>query len=534
MLAAAMVAFGCQNNDTPDNTPDPGTDPEVTVELGISEEGLSFGGDIESQTITVESNCNWVATVVGNKDWVSLDPRDAGEGETEVTVTVTRNGITDRSAEIYFTAQNGEKSDTKTLSIEQEADEPRFEMPSTEMYFASGGGDQPLQMDTNYPSRDIEVEVTEGGDWCSAWRDAEGDLVIRATLNVTTKEKTAKFTVSAGSFSEEVNVSQGPYTTADFYNDGEVVCLHEATKGDGINIILMGDGYRPMHMGKGGAYESIMRRGVKHFFSVYPFSDYREYFNIWMVTAISESNGISGPQGTLDTKFKTRWSGGTVMSTTAEGTNTINDYARKVTEKLGKPSPILDLCTVVLANADVWAGTTLSFPEQGYAQVIMPVLADDLKFKKIFVHEVCGHGYGMLADEYFNAGDGRITATAIAAIEGKQRQPIQIDYRTPYAQAWINLDVTGTSETAPWADFIDKPGYEAVGMYEGAYNYATGVWRAEQESCMGINNMFYFNAPSRWVMMRRIMMMSGEDTDYTVEEFMADDKRPVPPSALNR
>ena len=83
-----------------------------------------------------------------------------------------------------------------------------------------------------------------------------------------------------------------------------------------------------------------------------------------------------------------------------------------------------------------------------------------------------------------------------------------------------NLDFTGNEEEIRWKDFIGLDKYEAVGAYEGGFEYQFGVWRSEANSCMN-DNVPYFNVQSRWAIVNRIMELSG--LPYTVEDFIRDD-----------
>ena len=73
-----------------------------------------------------------------------------------------------------------------------------------------------------------------------------------------------------------------------------------------------------------------------------------------------------------------------------------------------------------------------------------------------------------------------------------------------------------------WKHYFDIAGYEAVGMYEGAYLYNMGAWRPEYISCME-DNRPYYNAPSREAIVRRIMKASGSTFDF--DDFLAKDAR---------
>ena len=64
-------------------------------------------------------------------------------------------------------------------------------------------------------------------------------------------------------------------------------------------------------------------------------------------------------------------------------------------------------------------------------------------------------------------------------------------------------------------------------MYEGAALYHIGVWRPEYMSCMD-DNRYYFNAPSREAIVRRIMRASG--STFNIETFVKNDKVKADPT----
>lgn len=135
-------------------------------------------------------------------------------------------------------------------------------------------------------------------------------------------------------------------------------------------------------------------------------------------------------------------------------------------------------------------------------------------FQSMILHEVCGHGFAKLADEYTRPGapDAAMRSNIIAA----QRDGIYMN---------IDVECGGDKTLTKWSGFVGKAGYENVGAFEGAFMFTDGVWRSEEaESCMDDESIHYFNAPSRWMQARRVMALSGEDADFTIDEFIAVDK----------
>ena len=74
-------------------------------------------------------------------------------------------------------------------------------------------------------------------------------------------------------------------------------------------------------------------------------------------------------------------------------------------------------------------------------------------------------------------------------------------------------------ENSPWAHFEDLEGYSHVGMWEGAGN-KYGVWRPEETSCM-ISNLPYFNSPSRFWIVKRLLETAGEVTPTKKDDPLA-------------
>lgn len=92
----------------------------------------------------------------------------------------------------------------------------------------------------------------------------------------------------------------------------------------------------------------------------------------------------------------------------------------------------------------------------------------------------------------------------------------------------MNLDFTNDTSTILWKDFIGLEKYPQVGAYQGGYEYAYGVWRSEENSCMN-NNIPYFNVQSRWIIVNRIMKLSKKS--FTLQDFMKSDSQTSPNAA---
>ena len=84
--------------------------------------------------------------------------------------------------------------------------------------------------------------------------------------------------------------------------DGTVTILQEATKGNGIDIIIMGDAYSERQI-VSGKYSSDMRKAIDMLFDEEPYKSFRNLFNIYQVTAVSENEGYGKGSTAFDGYF---------------------------------------------------------------------------------------------------------------------------------------------------------------------------------------------------------------------------------------
>ena len=126
-------------------------------------------------------------------------------------------------------------------------------------------------------------------------------------------------------------------------------------------------------------------------------------------------------------------------------------------------------------------------------------------------HEIVGHGFGKLADEYWD------TPSQFPAEAVDQENELYELY------GWhANIDFTSDPTKIRWKHMLNDSRFSSyTGIVEGGYLCAYGVWRPEEYSMMR-NNSPYFNAPSREAIVKRIKRLAGET--YSFEEFAAKDK----------
>ncbi|MDR1004004.1 MAG: leucine-rich repeat protein [Prevotellaceae bacterium] len=298
------------------------------------------------------------------------------------------------------------------------------------------------------------------------------------------------------------------YISSDFSQNGKVTTLQTATKGNGIDIVLMGDGYSDRQIAA-GTYDNTMTLAAEKLFTEEPYKSFRDYFNVYAVTAVSMTEGYEHG----NTAFGGFFGGGTYVGGNDE---TVFTYAQKAISEDRMDEALL----VVMMNSDAYAGTCyMYYPSagdygNGISVAYFPVGTDETSLEQLMHHEANGHGFSKLADEYAYEDMGEIPALAIE--NNKQQEP--------YGW-WKNVDFTSDPTTIKWSHFLSDERYanDGLGAYEGGFTYWTGVWRPTENSIMRYNTGG-FNAPSREAIYYRIHKLAyGESWTYNYEDFVAYD-----------
>ena len=293
------------------------------------------------------------------------------------------------------------------------------------------------------------------------------------------------------------------HTSTDFSKDGQVRVIQRATVGNGIDIVIMGEAFNDT-MVSDGTYDEQMNKVVDALFAYEPFKSFRDMFNVYAVTAVSEKAYINFNKTSLGIETQ-EWNYVAPVAT-------IKSYVQKAVS-----SSRLENTTVVVAVNDYGrSNCVMENPatENDYGCGFSMALCDiwDVNYNSLIQHEVVGHGFAKLADEYIDTSG---EAPSNAFVNEKY--------------GWLkNIDDTNNLSNIKWAKFIQDSRYasEQLGAYEGG-TYETGVWRATQQSIMNSHTVYsHFNAPSREAIYYRIHKLAyGADWVYDYEEFVEWDAR---------
>ena len=306
------------------------------------------------------------------------------------------------------------------------------------------------------------------------------------------------------------------YISSDYSADGNVTTLQTATKGDGIDIVLMGDAYSDRQIAD-GTYKADMESLYNNLFTEEPYKSFKDHFNVYYVKVVSitEGYGLKGANGSVLGGY---FGDGTLVG---GNENAVFNYALKAISEEEMDEALI----IVAMNSDNYAGTCyMYYPESvtgtygsGPSVSYFPKGGDATTFAQLLHHEACGHGFAKLADEYAYEDMGTAPSDYVSQIKEQQ---------TNWGW-WKNVDFTNNPLETRWSHFINDTRYanEGLGAYEGGLTYWSGVWRPTENSIMRYNTGG-FNAPSREAIYYRIHKLAyGDSWEYDYEEFVEWDAR---------
>lgn len=339
-----------------------------------------------------------------------------------------------------------------------------------------------------------------------------------------------------------------PYDNTHYAYDGEVVTLQTASVAKGLDLVIMGDGFIAEDF-TNSTYNNIMNQAYEAFFEIQPFQQLKHLFNVYYVKAVSPQrlnpsailvNGADG-NGAI-TKFSSVIAHN---ATTISGNNSLaNEYAKKAFAT-DADERIKNATVVVMVNANCHAGTCHNQYESGLstdygeanAVAYCALGTDDADRKHLMYHEICGHGFGKLADEYYYTGHnigntGPLNELKEHHLNGRFRNADC--YVNSYIQSITGWDITTTSNVY-WHDlFGTTNNYETkenLGIYEGAYTYEQYFCRPTEDGNKSImnHNTGCFNAISRRQILYRALRLTDSasfsyGTNAELESFLTWDK----------
>lgn len=461
--------------------------------------------------------------------WLSLSPLSGEAGEGQVKVTAIFENNTNKLREAKVKLSSGDE--VCEISVFQEIGD--YVLPEKDEYLVEvDGGMFTIRFETNVEAEKLKVYTSsEPGSWLrqeSSSRSATAETQ-EVTLNAAPNRGGMSRSAYLLFIKEEDGVQKELATvkisqlggqvleSVDYSADGKIDTLQQHTKGDGIPIVLMGDGFVDQELAN-GAYRSVMEKTMENLFTEEPVKSLREYFDVYMINAVSENNDFG--MG-YKTAFSCKLTGGNSTTITGDDAS-VQVYVGKVLKEEKRKNSL----AVVVLNTSAYAGTTYFGYQDGngkfieFAIAYCPVIEslESEYFRQVLVHEAIGHGFGKLEDEYVYLEKGSVTTL--------EMQRIRIMQANGWAQ---NVDFTASADTVLWAPFLTDSHYqhEHLGVYEGACTYSEGIYRPSEDSMMN-SNTCAFNAPSRKSLYEKVMKIGTAVEEVTYEDFVAFDIAHLP------
>lgn len=473
--------------------------------LEMSLDHKSVGAD--GERVVIDLTSNFIPELSFSDDWVSGNL--SSDGKALVLVVAENTTGLQRTATV--TLGSTELRSFKEITITQAAN-LILELSPASYEIGAEGGSFLVTVTSN-----VTYSLLSLTEWLTyAATDDKNVFEVIVEPNPSTTARSATlFFRSVGiqtslSLTQEGRINENYYRSTDFSADGTVKHLQEATEGNGIPLIIMGDAFSDRLIAD-GTYDTIMDITMEAFFQVEPFKTFRNMFDVYSVTLVSTNEIIADDSKTaLSTYFS---------SSTVVGGD--RDAVRKKA-MLARPGGLSDALIIVIMYNSTYAGTTYMYADEnqpsdyglGEAIAYIPLCTSEEEFTQVVQHEAGGHGFGKLEDEYSYKSMGPITDERKGAIVSNQK----LGY-------YKNVDFTSNLQEIRWAKFISdqRYRYDEIGAYEGACTYYSGVWRPTEESIMR-HNTGKFNAPSREAIYYRIHKLGyGDSWEYNYEDFVSYD-----------
>lgn len=361
---------------------------------------------------------------------------------------------------------------------------------------------------------DDDWSVVSQPDWVSlSQTSGHGKTALQLTFaqkphDGSTRSGEVVFELDDKDYQTRLSVSQYDYQ----YAEDEIITLQSSSKGNGVNIVILGDGFNAKDISEGKLLRA-MEETRDNFFSIQPYKAYKDYFNVYTAVPVSPESGIGTVNTIVQTRFNTASNGGVTR-------NGDDDYYEVLQYACKAPTVNNDninrTLVIMIPNTEDYGGVTYMWSD-GTAIAYCPMsdYGYPLDFRGVVQHEAGGHGFGKLGDEYIYHNAFIQSCNCPCCPHAFELQDFQ-------SLGWFqNLSLSGKMGDVPWRDFIFHEKYSNfVDIFEGGFMHSRGVYRSEQNSCMN-NDIPYYSTISRYEIYKRIMEYAGQS--WSLEDFIEND-----------
>ena len=518
---------------------------------------LTLSYDIRvGETLTFNASDNWTVSDVNNA-MISLSKTSGGSGENSIVVKAKDYNCTNEDAHYSFTITSGNGHGANDIKVNI-THEPVFIVesliyeakaqgdiidvhvkskalanPRNEIYVFFDSTSDAEKMIQNFTDEELSKSQAKRVDGNMQYlgnatltrasnSPEEATFHVKIAPNNTSSIRKGVFAFSVGErtgmFSDGIMITQLPanaYHSQDMSQDGKVTPILKHKKGNGVPIVIMGDGFLDRDI-TSGKYREVTNKAIDGLFSMHPMKALKDYFDVYEVNAVSYNDYFTS---TSSTAFSSRFTSFT--STEIKGDDSkVKEYAKKAIDE----KRIDDALIIVLINDNRYAGTCSMCMDSkesdipnGNSIAYVPLSEsneEQMMFSTVLCHEAIGHGFAKLADEYDNIIYEKIPDDEKQDIINRQKAG-------GYRNVALDPDVTKSY----WADFAADSRYnsERLGCYEGGATYALGVYRPTENSIMN-DNIGGFNVAGRVMIYKRCMKIAlGNSWNFNLADFITFD-----------
>lgn len=311
------------------------------------------------------------------------------------------------------------------------------------------------------------------------------------------------------------------YYSSDFSKDKTVKVLQSATEGQGIDVVLIGEGFSDRLIND-GTYDTVMNNTMEAIFQKEPYSSFRNLFNVYLIYAVSE-NEVTGESTAFGIEFE-EFSGESSSVSCFE--DAIFEYATSAVgkQRMSADVQLFDTGIIVVVNDSSSGGISISHNHFNFSEyydyptahvsyaIVRGAKLDGVEnFQNVVSHEFA-HAFARLADEYVDKD---------SEIPEWEKNSLTQNYEHIYQ--YSNIDFVNDPSEVRWSRFLNDPRYagSGIGVFEGGFHYSKGVYRPTEDSAMGYDLSLPFNAPSREAIYRRIHKLAyGDSWSFDFDTFV--------------
>ncbi len=292
--------------------------------------------------------------------------------------------------------------------------------------------------------------------------------------------------------------------------DGTVIPYFENRINNGVNFVIMGDGYTSSDLTASGKFALDAKKFIGDLMSREPYKTYSKYINFYIIMVQSNQSGVdvTCDENVVDTRLDACFSNPSL-------TTLVNVRNRRQIDRYISAIHKTAHLRIVVLNEDRYFGGT-AYGNLG----IFPRAAAHVSDESILLtmyHEI-GHAFGGLGDEYGEEG-----------YNASLKETMWNGHPLRYVNNIPNLSLTNDLNTIKWKTLLP---YFNIGAVEGGYYRNSGVWRA-QETCV-MRSPFVTNQlcpVCTQAIVKRIFVITGQQ--FNLNDFLYHFSNMTPPPAVN-